>query len=305
MNEIDVLQAFRAAAAAPDSTVELRARRALLRQAIAPQAAARRSGGRRRFAVLAVAAAAAAAAVIAVPTLPLGGHPATATASAADVLNQAGRAAAAADGTGWADAPFWHAASRYQQGSGPVLRREIWVGHERPGALFDEGVGQQIRALEAGRFDIGYRSLSWDELYALPTDPAELEARLRSGPDGIDSDSQLFHVAATMLQETPAPPALRRALFQMAAAIPGVASSGEQTDSAGRVGVALRMGHAAYLVDPRSGEFLEYTKDGTVTPGQGTPCGTRYRVTYQQQGPANDAPHPTRRTSGPGHGACG
>jgi hypothetical protein len=304
MNEIDVLQDFRADAAAPGSTVELRARHALLRQAVAPQATARRSGGRRRFAVLAIAAAAAAAAIIAVPTLPLSGHPATATANAADILNQAGLAAAAADGAGWADAPYWHSVSTYQQGSGPVLRREIWVGHERPGALIDDGQGQQIRALEPGRFDIGYRSLTWDELYALPTQPGALEARLRSGPDGVDSDGQLFHVAATMLQETPAPPALRQALFQMAASIPGVASSGEQTDSLGRVGVALRLGPIAYLVDTRTGQFLEYTKDGTVTPGPGLPCGTQYRVTYEQQGPANVAPHPVRSSSGAGQGTC-
>jgi hypothetical protein len=304
MNEIDVLRAFRAETGAPDSAAELRARRVLLQQAIAPQAARRLQRARRKFTVLAVAACAAAAAVITVPTVNLGGRPATATA-AADVLNRAGQAAAVADGAGWADAPYWHSVSQYQQGSGPVLRREIWIGHDRPGALFDEGLGNRVRALGAGRFDIGYRSLSWDELYALPTDPAALESRLRSGPDGIASDSQLFHVAATMLQETPAPPALRRALFQMTARIRGVASSGEQTDSLGRPGVALRLGLAAYLVDARSGQFLEYTKDGTVTPGQGMPCGTRYRVTYQQQGPADDAPQPTRPPSGSGPGSCG
>jgi hypothetical protein len=303
MNEIDVLQRFRADAAAPDSAVELRARRALLRQAIAPQAARRRPDGHRRFAVVGVAAVAAAAAVIAVPTLPLGGHAATAT--AATVLNRAGAAAAAADGTGWSDATYWHSVSRYQQGSGPVLRREIWVGNGKSGALMDEGQGQQVRALDPGVFDIGYRSLTWDELYALPTDPTGLEARLRSGPDGVDSDSQLFAVAATMLQETPASPALRRALFQMAAAIPGVVSRGEQTDHIGRRGVALRMGPIGYIVDTAAGRFLEYTKDGTTKSEPGVPCGTRYRVTYDQQGPAADAPAPTRSSSVGGQGACG
>jgi hypothetical protein len=88
-----------------------------------------------------------------------------------------------------------------------------------------------------------------------------------------------------VLVETPASPALREALYDVAANIPGVAVNGDYTDSLGRTGTALRLGQETLVIDPASGQVLAWIDD---EPGVAAFNPVAYTYTYQ--GPATSEP---------------
>jgi hypothetical protein len=195
------------------------------------------------------------------------------------VLIRAGLAAGAQQGD-WRGARYWHAVSQHSDGgAGPAVRREIWIGHHDIGVLKDPGVDSGVIPLEVAAFPTGGSSVTWDELWQLPTEPGALESRLRSGINGAgpDDDSELFVIVGDLLRESPAPPALRRALWQVAARVPGIELVGPVTDHAGRPGVAVERHGTRYVLDPDDGRLLEEDADG-------------WRATYLEQGPAATAP---------------
>ena len=66
---------------------------------------------------------------------------------------------------------------------------------------------------------------------------AKIESReIESGPPG---DAETFTIIGDLLRETYAPPALRAALYQVAAGLPGVELVGETKDHEGRDGVGV------------------------------------------------------------------
>lgn len=88
--------------------------------------------------------------------------------------------------------------------------------------------------------------------WKLPTKAARLGALLRKraiegGPPGPRED---FVQVGDLLRETDAPPALRAALFKVAASIPGVRILGRRTDRLGRTGIVV-----AYLDRPPAGTY--------------------------------------------------
>jgi hypothetical protein len=135
--------------------------------------------------------------------------------------------------------------------------------------------------------------LTWDQLYALPTDPAQLGPVLSNnvkgyGPDpnptgGVSADQEEFVEIGDLLRESPASPALRRALYEVAAGIPGVRLVGNLKDALGRTGVGVeRSDESTLLIDPASGQLLaELDLNG------------KGGTTYLSQGPASTAPAPT------------
>jgi hypothetical protein len=79
------------------------------------------------------------------------------------------------------------------------------------------------------------------DLSKLPTDPTALGALISSrhiegGPPGSAED---FTQIGDLLRETDASPALRAALFQVAAALPGIEELGTVTDHSGRTGLGV------------------------------------------------------------------
>ena len=248
---------------------------------------------RRRLSVTALVAAAAAFAFVIAPTLNLGVSAPPASASAAQVMLKAGAAAGAQPG-GWPDAAYWHSVSTYSQGSGSAHQREIWIGHTAPGVLTDDGVDTGVIPLDEAVFAAGGRGLSWDELYALPTDSVALERNLRAGIGGVGNgdDAELFVIVGDLLRESPASPALRQALWEVAARIPGVTLVGAVTDSAGRAGVAVERGDQRYVLDPNDGRLLEESEGGSA-PVAEAPGGGPWLATYLEQGPADSAPAAT------------
>ena len=198
------------------------------------------------------------------------------------VLFRAATAAGAQPG-GWPDAAYWHTVSSYHQGTGPTLRRESWMGHKTPGVVQDPLAGGTM-SLDVGNFG----GFSWDQLYALPTDSRTLEAKLRATSlnGGRDDNSELFSLVGALLAESPASPALRKALWEIAGRIPHVTLVGAVKDSAGRPGVEIRRGDEGYILDPKDGRLLEQY-EGTPGPVPEAPGGANWRSTVLDQGPAD------------------
>jgi len=265
------------------------------------------------FAILAILVAATSLVLVIGPTAGLGNsHPAAspaanpgrsqpaATPSASRVLLQAGTTAGAQPG-GWPGAAYWHSISSYRQGTGPVLRRESWAGHRTIGVLKDPRLSNGAVPLQDGRF----AGFSWDQLYALPTDSLTLERQLRatSLDGGRDHDTELFAIVGDLLHESPAPPALRKALWEIAARMPRVTLVGAVRDSSGRSGVAVMRGDLGYILDTENGHLLEEFR-GTSVPRPGAPGGANWHSTNLAQGPADSAPvtTPTRSRPTPAKG---
>jgi hypothetical protein len=232
-------------------------------------------GLRRKFALGGIAVAACAA-LITVPVI-IGAGGSGADAAAATLLRTAGNAAAQQPG-GWPDAAYWDVVSVYEQ-DGQTRHREIWVSHHGTSVLRDGGVSAGVLPLGPGEFPAGGTALTWDELYALPTDPGQLTATLQADIKGAGQDpqSELFTIVGDLLRESPAPPALRKALFDVAAGIPGVHLTGKVTDELGRTGTGVTRGDETLVIDPADGKLLADTESG-------------WTATYVSQGPADSAP---------------
>ncbi len=233
----------------------------------------------RRYGLLAAVAALIAAAAVLWPSL-VGSS--GSSVEAATVLRQAAQSAGQQPG-GWPDAPYWHSVSTYER-DGKTVTREIWISHYDTSVLRDPGVDPGILALGPGLFPAGGTVFTWDQLYSLPTDPTKLAAELRSGIHGAgrDDDSELFVIVGDLLRESPAPPALRQALYEVAASVPGVTSDGSVADRDGRSGKSVTRDGQQYIIDPSTGQLLQEQ-------------GTSWVSTYESQGPALSAPAATSR----------
>ncbi len=255
---------------------------------------ARRPRRSRRGLVMAasVAAVAAVTAGIVVSVVP---GPARTSLTAAVVLHHAAQAAGQQPG-GWPDAAYWHVTSIYET-DGKYHHREVWISHHARTILEDDGVfGSMTPQAGFGGFQVGDKDLSWDQVYALPTDPAQLKPVLLADVKGSypGGAAGLFEAVGDLLRESPAPPALRKALYEIAARIPGVRLVGPSKDVLGRTGTAVERGDETFLIDTANGQLLA---DTSGNPRTGLPCGhgqdcTIYGAayTYTSQGPAAKAP---------------
>jgi hypothetical protein len=285
--------------AALDSTIH----DARTQQAPAPQrpsAALRSASLRGKIIVACTAAAVAAVAVTVVPRLsgqrPAPGHPSPAQSTAvtaAFVFREAAKAAKAdPQQEGWPHAAYWRADS-IEVRDGRTYHRDIWIAHNGNAVLEDGGVApglQRVSPAGSGFGSLGTKPgwLTWGEIYALPTDPAKLAPLLARDSIGLAYGSRarnLWSVVLGLLLETPASPALREALYNVAASIPGVEVNDDYTDSLGRTGTALGLGEQTLVIDPASGQLLAWIDD---EPGVAGSSPVAYTYTYQ--GPATSAP---------------
>lgn len=272
----------------------------------------RRSGRRpeRRWAITALAGTAAAAAVALV--LPVASAP---PASAEQVLLVTAQAAGQQLDQA-AGAAYWYVRSEQDFPGTEPLQREIWQARSGVSVLRDEALvpgaleGKPVDPADVvttsldgpAVFGIGGRQLSWAELDALPTDPDALGKLLRQAVAGhpAGEDNELWEVVTGLLTESPASPALRQALWEVAARIPGVELLGPMTDATGRPGTAIERDERdqnrdlnVYVLDPTTGEVLEernLNKNGDVI----------YRWTELAHEPAATAPVADPPTCGPG-----
>ena len=270
-----------------------------------------RTSKRGMFIAASVAAAAAVVAATTVSVLP--GHPGTGHPSgsqaaggggagsnvginltAAIVLRNAGKAAGEQQG-GWPNAAYWSVTSVYKR-DGKTYHRDIWISHHGNSVLEDDGVFGNMTPDNLGPnvFPVGATNLTWEQLYALPTDPAKLEPVLRSDIKGAGPNptAELYTVVGDLLRESPAPPALREALYEVAAGIPGVKLVGHYKDALGRTGTAVERDGETLVFDPATGQLLA---DIQGNPATAISCGggcEEYGAAYLYvtEEPATSAP---------------
>lgn len=219
---------------------------------------------RRRIRHLAISAAVAVVAVLAVPVISIGGRGPSSTSAASVFLTEVSAKAGGQHAADSVRAAFWYSESLVVYRNDHYTR-ESWLGHYSPGRLIQPDGIIGTTTLGVAVFPAGSSSLSWDQLLALPRNPDTLYDWLKSavGAAGHDPDSEMFVAVGDLLRESPAPPSLRRALYLVAAKIPDVSLITGLHDSLGRPATAVSrvdpsgQGQTRYLVDPRTGAFLE------------------------------------------------
>jgi hypothetical protein len=247
---------------------------------------------------VAAAGAAAAIVVIAMPSSPAVTvprafaaptmAPAPATLTAATVLDRAAQAAGSQPG--WPNAQYWYTKDQYWCG-GQLYTDKDWLSRHGNGVVEKTGPKDGGPAcsgdLFTGPIIDSYRfgPYTWSQLYTLPTDPAKLKPKLTA--DFGQGGQTLFEDVEFVLVDSPAPPAVREALFKVDASIPGVKVVGDYTDPLGRTGTALQLGRSAIVVDPANGEVLDETDSGST-------------VMFVTQGPATSEPKLVRSGTAPG-----
>lgn len=245
----------------------------------------------RRQGAWAVAAVVVAFAVLAGPVF-RGGTPG-ATAQAQEVFMRAANSAAVVGDTA-AQATYWHVVALYQQDNGPQHRRESWIG--RTGGVFsDDGLGVALAKMDRPLFGSGNPGFDWDAVRALPSDPSRLRSLLLDD-SGTNDPRSLLGVVGAMLRDSPASSAVRRALWEVAATIPGVALLGPAPDSLGRVGQVVEVRNSAgfrrFVIDVEHGVLLE-EKSGNNDVEH---AGFAFQITLVTQEGAQSAPIVTARS---------
>jgi len=162
---------------------------------------------------------------------------------------------------------FWYVALRASLEGKPAVGAE-WIGPD--GTAREVLGGTEIERASSS----GLVVLPWTALAALPTQPADLMARLRHAAMSVpgypttDAVVNLMEVAGALLGEAPTSPALRAALIEGLGETDGVRVAGTARDLVGDTGLALtrRVGAASYtvLVSPTNGRALQldYTSPG-------------------------------------------
>lgn len=273
--------------------------------------AVRRGRRRRRVAGILTAAAATTGVAVIAPLL-------TAAPASAEAVLLAAAESAGHQVDETAGAPYWYVRSEVDYPEIEPATREIWKGRTGESVLRDEAdarsaaavVGEDPSSVEVrtegfgapATFSVGDQVLRWEDLDALPVDAGALGEALRDMVAGhpAGEDNVLWEGVTDLLRESPASPSLRRALWQVAANVPGVELVGEDTDAFGRAGTAIERNMLAegwyrevFVLDPGDGRMLEWrmlNADGGVV----------YRWTLIEQGPSDAAPVPQPPICGPG-----
>lgn len=152
-----------------------------------------------------------------------------------------------------------------EAGTGPIDASLVLVQDLFPGDGTEEADGVVIGPNERAARGVRFASdLSWDELLALPTDPAALREKLLdvTPASGHGRDYDLFAAAQQLVTSSPAGPELRRALWKVIADIPRATLLGTTTDTLGRPGTAVRVAFDDWylitlILDPTTGSVLE------------------------------------------------
>ena len=156
---------------------------------------------------------------------------------------------------------------------------QVWIGLDGSGRLRQDSDAAHFATaadhaawiaagkpdvLGANRYDENFKAggLSYVDLSGLPTDPAQLRQQIESRAieDGPPGNAETFTIIGDLLRETYASPALRAALYTVAAELPGVRLVGSVQDELGRSGTAVaydKDGVSQQLIfDPNTSQVL-------------------------------------------------
>ena len=267
MDELTALREFRPLHELPSATTVETARYALLRHISGRGARSRRLSWKLPAAVATVAAIVVAAVLLS-GLAPTSGTEARA---ASGVLRQTAAVAAGREPVTLPPGAYAYSRSRGVHLVTTVIGgkafnalvpsvREIWIARDGSGRIRERSgkpvfltAADRAAWLAAGRPVIeksgtaddryGPGGLHFEDLSSLPTDPKRLAETLRqrAALTDVPVDVETFVIVGDLLRETIGPPAVRAALYQVAASLPGVQLVGRVTDPAGRAGIAVAM----------------------------------------------------------------
>jgi hypothetical protein len=273
MDDLELLFRLRPEAEDPDPVALAKHRIALLNRAINPGARkAARRGSMPRLAIGAVVAGITAVGLVVglsggheVPdvSLPTGpgamassgsAPPAAAPATAAVVLLANAANAAANTPAGKGDWAYTSSVSVYNDAGIRTIRRQTWEKIDGTDGLIREDRDGKVNEMRTGdnsdKFPPSLRHPTYRYLATLPTDPTALRNEIYaqaqnevddSGPNGqklYTVDQWAFQMIGELVQSA-APPALKAALYRVAATVPGVEYVNDTTDAAGRHGIGV------------------------------------------------------------------
>jgi hypothetical protein len=223
--------------------------------------------------------------------------PATTDVTAAYVLDKAASAIGSqpAPDSGWLAGADWHTETQWTCGSGRVYTNNTWwdasgngVGRNAgptsgdPGCAPNSDAPYPIVGVGGPPASIGQKNYTWAQLDALPTDPSKLypivkadeQLPFSSTDPGAPASGQsdLIESIWGLVTTWPVPAKLQKALYEVAAKIPGVTVVGTYTDSLGRSGTALHVGMWTMVVDTSNGQILAMLQ--AATPASGTLSGS-------------------------------
>jgi len=240
MDEMKLIERFRADVPPADAQAGATARTALM-EAMSPRQSGRRRTVRRRrtWAMASGAVGVALVVALAAPALLPGGHE---TSAAAKTLRKAAVVAAKQPRQAIEPGQYVYtrtgAAWESCDGEGCVLEdvvRETWIGPDGSGRINETRGGTHWdETFPAG-------GLHFEDLSKLPTDVDALRSYIEERASKADppTDYEMFVVIGDLLRETYASPELRAALYEIAATLPRVELLGETTDEAGRPGIGV------------------------------------------------------------------
>jgi hypothetical protein len=229
-------------------------------------------------------------------TYSIGSAPTTLTASY--VLDKAATAIGSRSATGanWPTEAYWHTEEQ-NTSDGCVVTDNFWMASNGNGVGEGDvpkpaqqgtkcgGSGGGAYEISSGGslpIQIGQKNYTLAQLDALPTDPARLypivkadeQLPFSSTDPGAPKSGQsdLFQSIWNLVTSEPVPVALQKALYEVAAEIPGVTVEGTYTDSLGRTGTVLHIGLWTMAIDTSNGQVL------AMSQAAGPPvtvCGTK------------------------------
>jgi hypothetical protein len=135
--------------------------------------------------------------------------------------------------------------------------------------------GQRPKSVEsttATGFSLPWGELTYDQVRALPADPAQLKALILGSVQNPGPDLVFLSVRG-LLSQTPVTPQVRAAVYRMLAAEPGLTLDQNVRDARGRAGTAVtavipsepKPFQIRYIIDPHSGALLSVESQGSGT----------------------------------------
>ncbi len=289
-DELDLVRRFRADE--PDAGEDaIAAARAALSRAIAVAAPAPTRRRRRRATRawrLRGALITAALALTLVAVWPFGSGGGTSASSAlAATLNRLAEIAASGPSLVPHHGQYLYVASASNQESDAIVggkecityalgRRQVWIGADGSGLLresfgtarFTSPADRRLcQTMPQGAISQPGSSNLWfaahcfsigpnNDVNALPTNPRTLLVQMRRADGGLRTAGEDFTHVGDFLRETDARPALRAALYQAAALIPGIRLLGTVHDHFGRIGVGVAYGNAELIFNPQTAALM-------------------------------------------------
>jgi hypothetical protein len=273
MDELTLLRNFQSDTPGPTPAETASARARLLAAIDAPPASARdaaswrlRAGlrrlGRPRFWAPAAAAAAVTAVAVTAALLAAPGpgipHPSGHQPVNGPALLREAAAAAARQPAGQGSFYFTRQEA-FNSITGRPFLQDTWIGTGAPGRAVAAGQTYNLFFPDI-EFGLGY--ITWSQLRHLPLAPDRLLARIVAASGGHPTTEQELATVANLLTEYPAGPALRSALYRVAALLPGLRFSYHH-DLVGRPAVEAlvpfrspRSAGIALFFDPATGTAL-------------------------------------------------